>query len=310
MLTLLSPAKTLDFETPPVSGISTQPALLDHAEVLVEEIRDLSAADLSNLMSISDRLGALNHRRFAEWQTPFDKTNAKQAVLAFKGDVYQGMDAESFSTDDFRFAQKHVRILSGLYGVLRPMDLIQPYRLEMGTRFQNERGRNLYEFWGDHITNELNRQLKAIKSGTVVNLASNEYYNSVNESALNADVVTPVFKDLKNGTFKVISFYAKKARGVMTAWMMHRSRSRTRSSSRNTGSTGTATRPRCQNRANPRSRGNRRATRDVGHGTRDLGRGTRDLGRGTWDYSAGGYAQSFWPSFDRIVISTPKSSLA
>lgn len=220
MLTLLSPAKTLDFETPPVTQTASQPALLEQAEILVDDLRDLSAVDLSNLMSISERLGSLNHRRFAEWSTPFDKTNAKQAVLAFKGDVYVGLDAESFSADDFKFAQKHLRILSGLYGVLRPLDLIQPYRLEMGTRFENERGRNLYEFWGDRISDELNKQLKSLRSNTVVNLASNEYFKSVNTDLLDADVVAPVFKDLKNGTYKVISFYAKKARGIMSAWII------------------------------------------------------------------------------------------
>lgn len=220
MLTLLSPAKTLDFETPPVTKTATQPAMLDQSKLLVDEIQDLSAIDLSNLMSISERLGALNHRRFAEWSTPFDKSNAKQAVLAFKGDVYVGLDAESFSADDFKFAQKHLRILSGLYGVLRPLDLIQPYRLEMGTRFENERGRNLYEFWGDRITAELNKQLKSLKSNTVINLASNEYFKAVNTDTLDGEVVAPVFKDLKNGTYKVISFYAKKARGIMSAWII------------------------------------------------------------------------------------------
>jgi hypothetical protein len=194
--------------------------MLDQAQILVDEIRDLSAVDLSKLMSISERLGSLSHRRFAEWSTPFDKTNAKQAVLAFKGDVYVGLDADSFSDADFKFAQKHLRILSGLYGVLRPLDLIQPYRLEMGTRFENERGPNLYEFWGDRITDDLNNQLKSLKSKTVVNLASNEYFKSVNTDALKADVVAPVFKDLKNGTYKVISFYAKKARGIMSAWII------------------------------------------------------------------------------------------
>ena len=220
MLTLLSPAKTLDFETPPATKSASQPALLDDAEELVEALRDLSAMDLSNLMSISERLGALNHRRFADWETPFTKDNARQAILAFKGDVYQGMDAGSFSADDFKFAQKHVRILSGLYGVLKPLDLIQPYRLEMGTRFQNERGRNLYEFWGDRITEVLNSQLKTQKTKTVLNLASNEYFKSVNTDVLSADVVAPVFKDLNKGTYRVISFYAKKARGVMTAWLV------------------------------------------------------------------------------------------
>ncbi len=220
MLTLISPAKSLDFETPAITKSTTQPAMLDRSEMLVDEIKSLSAMELSALMSISDRLGALNQKRFANWHTPFTKSNSKQAILAFKGDVYRGLDAESFSTDDFSFAQKHLRILSGLYGVLRPLDLIQPYRLEMGTRFKNERGKDLYEFWGDDITDQLNRQLKSLKSRTVINLASKEYFNSVNSSALNADIVSPAFKDLKNGTYKIISFYAKKARGLMAAWIV------------------------------------------------------------------------------------------
>lgn len=220
MLILLSPAKTLDFETPAVTESASQPAMLDQAELLVKAIKDLSPMELSSLMDISDRLGALNHRRFQKWHRPFDKSNAKQAVLAFKGDVYQGFDAESFSDDDFEFAQEHLRILSGLYGVLRPLDLIQPYRLEMGTRFENERGKNLYEFWGDRITDELNEQLEPLKSGTVVNLASKEYFKSVNTEGLNGDVVSPAFRDLKGGTYRIISFYAKKARGLMARWII------------------------------------------------------------------------------------------
>ena len=220
MLTVLSPAKTLDFDTPPVTGTSTQPALLDDSEVLVEELRTLSPAKISALMSVSDKLGVLNRNRFKNWQTPFTRDNAKQAVLAFKGDVYRGLDAESFSADEFKFAQKHVRILSGLYGVLRPLDLMQPYRLEMGTRFANERGKDLYAFWGDRITAALNKQLKALKSDTLINLASVEYFKSVNADALKADIVAPVFLDEKNGTYKIISFHAKKARGLMTGWIV------------------------------------------------------------------------------------------
>lgn len=220
MLTVLSPAKTLDFDTPPVTGTSTQPALLEESAVLVEELRALSPAKISALMSVSDKLGVLNRNRFRNWQTPFTPENAKQAVLAFKGDVYRGLDAESFSADEFRFAQKHVRILSGLYGVLRPLDLMQPYRLEMGTRFTNERGKDLYAFWGDRITKTLNKQLKALKSDTLVNLASVEYFKSVDEDALKADIVAPVFLDEKNGKYKIISFHAKKARGLMTGWIV------------------------------------------------------------------------------------------
>jgi cytoplasmic iron level regulating protein YaaA (DUF328/UPF0246 family) len=171
-------------------------------------------------MGISEKLGALNRDRYSAWRTPFTKTHAKQAILAFKGDVYRGLDAESFSADDFKFAQKHLRILSGLYGVLRPLDLILPYRLEMGTMLKNDRGTNLYDFWGDGITTELNKQLRALKSSTVVNLASVEYFKSVNDEALDADVLTPTFLDQKNGQYKIISFYAKKARGLMASWII------------------------------------------------------------------------------------------
>ncbi len=194
--------------------------MLDQSQMLMNALQRLSARKLSSLMGISDKLGALNRERFANWHAPFTKTNARQAVLAFKGDVYRGLGVESFSPDDFRFAQKHLRILSGLYGVLRPLDLIQPYRLEMGTRFKNEHGRDLYAFWGDRITEQLNNQLRFLKSDTVINLASIEYFKSVNTTALNADVVSPAFKDLKNGDYKIISFYAKKARGMMAAWIV------------------------------------------------------------------------------------------
>lgn len=220
MLILLSPAKTLDFKRPATTKSATQPPMLDRSEVLMDTLRDYSARRLSSLMKISPQLGALNRERFSSWHTPFTKENAKQALFAFKGDVYVGLDAESLSDDDLKFAQQHVRILSGLYGVLRPLDLMQPYRLEMGTRLKNIRGKDLYQFWGDDITEQLNHQLRSLKTDTVVNLASVEYFKSVNTSALRADIVSPVFLDLKNGTYKVISFYAKKARGFMTAWIV------------------------------------------------------------------------------------------
>jgi len=165
-------------------------------------------------MSISDKLGQLNAERFQTWHTPFTPDNARQAVLAFKGDVYTGLDAESFSSGDFSFAQKHLRILSGLYGLLKPLDLMQPYRLEMGTRFENTRGKDLYAFWGSKITEALN-QLLASDDKVLVNLASNEYFKSVQKKHLDARLVTPQFKDWKNGQYKMISFYAKKARGLM-----------------------------------------------------------------------------------------------
>ncbi len=220
MLHLISPAKTLDFETPPVIDTHTQPQFLEDSALLINELRHLTPPQVSRLMSISETLGQLNAQRFLEWHTPFTPANAKQAVLAFKGDVYTGMAAESFSKKDFTFAQKHLRILSGLYGVLKPLDLIQPYRLEMGTSFTNERGKNLYQFWGDKITDQLNRELDQYKNRVLVNLASTEYFGAVNTKTLQAEIITPVFKDQKNGTYKIISFFAKKARGMMSAYII------------------------------------------------------------------------------------------
>jgi cytoplasmic iron level regulating protein YaaA (DUF328/UPF0246 family) len=218
MLMVISPAKKLDVDTPTITEKKSQASLLADSQLLINELRTLAPQDVSSLMSLSDKLGSLNYDRYQQWQLPFTLKNAKQALLAFKGDVYIGLDAESFSEDDFIFAQQHLRILSGLYGVLRPLDLMQAYRLEMGTRFSNSRGKNLYQFWGDKITQNLNAQLKKNSSNVVVNLASNEYFKAVNKSKLNAEIITPIFKDKKNGEYKIISFYAKKARGLMAAY--------------------------------------------------------------------------------------------
>lgn len=220
MLHVISPAKTLDFETAPAINDHTQPQFLQHSQELIEQLRQLTPYDVSSLMGISEKLGELNAQRFQEWQLPFSPRNAKQAVLAFKGDVYTGMQAELFSKKDFTFAQQHLRILSGLYGLLRPLDLIQPYRLEMGTGFANARGKNLYHFWGDILTGQLNSELKNRKEKKVVNLASTEYWSAVNPRKLDADVITPIFKDQKNGQYKIISFFAKKARGMMSAYII------------------------------------------------------------------------------------------
>lgn len=220
MLLLISPAKTLDFETPAPTAEFTQADFLKQSKQLISELRVLAPQDISKLMSISDKLGALNFDRFARWKTPFKPTNAKQAVYAFQGDVYTGMQAETFSEDDIQFAQQHLRILSGLYGLLRPLDLIQAYRLEMGTSFANSRGKNLYEFWGDSITAAVNKQLKEISSSVVINLASNEYFSAIKPKSLKAEIITPVFKDQKNGQYKIISFFAKKARGMMSAYII------------------------------------------------------------------------------------------
>ncbi len=220
MLLLISPAKTLDFETPAPTAEFTQADFLKQSKQLISELRVLAPHDISALMGISDKLGLLNFDRFANWKTPFKPTNAKQALFAFQGDVYTGMQAENFSTDDIQFAQQHLRILSGLYGLLRPLDLMQAYRLEMGTGFANSRGKNLYEFWGDTITTAVNKQLKELKSSVVINLASNEYFSAVKPKLLKGEIITPIFKDQKNGQYKIISFFAKKARGMMSAYII------------------------------------------------------------------------------------------
>ncbi|MEP0201039.1 MAG: peroxide stress protein YaaA [Halioglobus sp.] len=220
MLTVISPAKTLDYETPPTTRRTTQPQYLEKAARLVDDARELSPDDIRKLMGVSQNIAELNHARFMNWGQPFTLDNAKQAILAFKGDVYTGLEADTLSDEQLRFAQQHLRILSGLYGLLRPLDLMQPYRLEMGLKFKNEGGKNLYEFWGDDITTALNAQLKKSRSNVLVNLASNEYFKSVHATALDADVITPVFKDLKNGKYKIISFFAKKARGQMARFIV------------------------------------------------------------------------------------------
>ncbi len=220
MLTIISPAKTLDFDTPPTTRRKTQPQFLEQSAELVSVARDLSPADIRSLMGVSEKIADLNHQRFMNWGTPFDLDNAKQALLAFKGDVYTGLEAETLDDAGLRFAQQHLRILSGLYGLLRPLDLMQPYRLEMGVKFANPGGRNLYEFWGDRITGALNAQLKKSGSPVLCNLASNEYFKSVQPGELDADIITPVFKDLKGGKYKIISFFAKKARGQMARFII------------------------------------------------------------------------------------------
>ncbi len=224
MKIVISPAKTLDFETPTKTEVFSQPDYLDHSQQLINELKELSQADVATLMKLSDKLAALNVARFGSWSQPFQPDNAKQALLAFKGDVYTGLDAESFSEQDFDFAQNHLRILSGLYGLLRPLDLIQPYRLEMGTKFANSKGKDLYQFWGNQLTEALNQEfalgMEEQEEAVLVNLASNEYFKAVKAKELNARIITPVFKDWKNGQYKMISFYAKKARGLMSAYII------------------------------------------------------------------------------------------
>ncbi|MGB1327412.1 MAG: peroxide stress protein YaaA [Porticoccaceae bacterium] len=220
MLTIISPAKKLDYSQLSEDRAHTQPLLLEHSEQLLKDLRLLSPKDICSLMGLSDKLGALNYERFQEWQTPFSTDNAKQAILAFKGDVYQGLDADNMNADELNWAQDNLRILSGLYGLLRPLDLMQPYRLEMGTKFANQRGANLYQFWGDIITNQLNKLLSASPKSVLINLASNEYFKSVQANNLNAEIITPVFMDQKGDKYKIISFFAKRARGLMSAFII------------------------------------------------------------------------------------------
>ncbi|SDW13118.1 hypothetical protein SAMN05444064_101492 [Pseudomonas syringae] len=220
MLMVISPAKTLDFETPPTTGRFTQPQYLDHSQELIEQLRALTPAQIGELMHLSDKLSGLNAARFGSWDPAFTLDNAKQALLAFKGDVYTGLQAETLTEAQLDYAQGHLRMLSGLYGLLRPLDLMQPYRLEMGTRLANARGKDLYAFWGTRISEWLNEALAEQGDDLLLNLASTEYFSAVKRSALKARIIDTEFKDLKNGQYKIISFYAKKARGMMSRFVI------------------------------------------------------------------------------------------
>lgn len=220
MLAVISPAKTLDYESRCPSVTVSHPDFLDDSEELIGVLKKKRRPQLRALMNLSEKLADQNFERYQEWQRPFNEDNARPALLAFKGDVYTGFSLDEYTKRDFNFAQKHLRILSGLYGVLRPLDLMQPYRLEMGTPLKNARGKDLYAFWDTQITRNLNQALSESKSKTLINLASNEYYKTVDESLIDADVITPVFKDLKNGQYKFLSFYGKKARGMMCDFMI------------------------------------------------------------------------------------------
>jgi cytoplasmic iron level regulating protein YaaA (DUF328/UPF0246 family) len=213
MLIVLSPAKSLDLDTPSPTTTTTLPAFTKRAEQLIGVLRDLSPGQVGDLMHISDQLATLNVARYASWT--LDHADGYQAAMAFNGDVYAGLDARSLQADAIAFAQRHLRILSGLYGLLRPLDLIHPYRLEMGTKLATPGGKDLYAFWGETITEALNAELSATRSTALVNLASEEYFKSVKPKRLSAPVITPVFEDWKNGKYKIISFYAKRARGMM-----------------------------------------------------------------------------------------------
>ncbi|MBW6536557.1 MAG: peroxide stress protein YaaA [Mariniphaga sp.] len=220
MLIVISPAKSLDFKTKSTTQEYTIPEFLNDSEKLVSKLQKMSAKKLSDLMNISADLGNLNYERYQTWQLPFTPENAKQAVLAFNGDVYTGLDAPTLSEEKLKLAQQKLRILSGLYGVLKPLDLMQPYRLEMGTKFGVGRAKDLYTFWGNKITKKIQEAIEESGSKILVNLASNEYYKSIDAKKLDAEVVTPAFKDMKNGEYKMISFFAKKARGLMTRFIL------------------------------------------------------------------------------------------
>jgi cytoplasmic iron level regulating protein YaaA (DUF328/UPF0246 family) len=218
MLFLLSPAKSLDYETPLAPAPHSAPLFVKQSQQLIALLRAFSPQQIAELMSLSDKLAGLNVARYAAWSPKARVKNARQAVLAFNGDVYGGLDARTLSADDLAWAQDHVCILSGLYGVLRPLDLMQPYRLEMGTRIANPGGKDLYQFWGDQISQYLNTRLRTDVSPVVVNLASQEYFKSVDTKALNARVVECVFQEYKGGQYKIISFMAKRARGLMARY--------------------------------------------------------------------------------------------
>ncbi|MCW8091771.1 peroxide stress protein YaaA [Alteromonas sp. ASW11-130] len=220
MLVVVSPAKNLDYESNVPVTQYTQPEMMEHTQKLVEVCRELSPADLASLMSISDKLATLNANRFSNFTLPFTIENAKQALFAFNGDVYTGLDAYSLDDDTIHYAQSHLRILSGLYGLLKPLDLMQPYRLEMGTKLNTPAGPDLYTYWGDAITHKVNEAMQAQGDNILINLASNEYFRAVKKSKIEGMIITPVFKDKKNGQYKTISFFAKKARGMMARYIL------------------------------------------------------------------------------------------
>jgi cytoplasmic iron level regulating protein YaaA (DUF328/UPF0246 family) len=220
MLITLSPSKGQDFETPSQSKNHSKPESLQDSELLIRELRKIGQKDIQQLMNVSENIAKLNVDRYKSFKTPFTMKNAKQAIFAFKGDVYSGIDIEKFKEADLKYAQNHLRILSGLYGCLRPLDLIQPYRLEMKTKLRNVRGENLYQFWGDRITDELNKQLEKQKQPVLVNLASNEYFKSVKPKQLKGRLLSINFKETKDGKTRIVAIFAKRARGMMADYIL------------------------------------------------------------------------------------------
>jgi cytoplasmic iron level regulating protein YaaA (DUF328/UPF0246 family) len=220
MLITLSPSKGQDFETPAPLKKHSKPVNLQDSELLVKQLKKIKVPELQSLMDVSEAIASLNVARYKSFTTPFTTKNAKQAIFAFKGDVYSGIDVEKFSADDLAYAQEHLRILSGLYGCLRPLDLIQPYRLEMKTRLKNPRGDNLYQFWGESITAAINKQLKKQQHPVLVNLASGEYFKAVKPKLLQGQLLNINFKETKNGKTRVVAIFAKRARGMMTDYII------------------------------------------------------------------------------------------
>ncbi len=220
MLITLSPSKGQDFIEPPLSKKHSKPADLKDSALLIKELKKIKSKQLQEMMTVSENIANLNVARFKSFNTPFTTKNAKQAVFAFKGDVYSGLDLEKFTEDDYAYAQDHLRILSGLYGCLRPLDLIQPYRLEMKTKLKNDRGDNLYQFWDDRITKSINKELKKQKEAVLINLASNEYFKSVKPKLLEGRLLNITFKETKNGKTRVVAIFAKRARGMMADYII------------------------------------------------------------------------------------------
>lgn len=220
MLILLSPSKTLDYENPTPTDAFTRPDFLDESQKLIKTLRNYSRKRISELMDISKDLATLNQERYQTWSLPFSPDNSRQAIFAFKGDVYNGLKVEEFNEEDIDFAQHSIRILSGLYGLLRPLDLMQPYRLEMGTRLKTRRGDNLYQFWGKSITKKLNEELANQENPLVFNLASQEYFGAIQPEKLKARLITCHFKELRNGEYKNITLFMKQARGIMASWLV------------------------------------------------------------------------------------------
>jgi cytoplasmic iron level regulating protein YaaA (DUF328/UPF0246 family) len=220
MLIVLSPAKSLDYKTPSKVKTTTLPEFVAESAKLITELKKLSPQELANLMGLSDQLAALNVGRYRDWSKKFTEENSKPAIYAFNGDVYDGFDVKTLDAKAIAFAQDHVRILSGLYGALRPLDLMQPYRLEMGTAFKNIRGKDLYAFWGERVTDSLRRMLEQQKRPVLLNLASEEYFKVLQAKNLDCPVISPIFQDGKDGKYKIISFYAKRARGLMARYVV------------------------------------------------------------------------------------------